>query len=213
MKTKRPRRKSPKALAVISNVSRGLPASLSAAEDNRYPGSYGPPNRVDEGVRLRDVWTAISKRRWMIVLIVMFITTATAVMLARKPDIFLAERTFRLILKPSLGFDFRKRQHYRRHRHRPQLLQYTVADRYKAWIATTGRENPGFLRTIRIFCEHRPTTQPGSVSCAPLVWVERQPQPEPLPKKQTAASCRLIERWRRPVHPTIWKSRPDSSPM
>src|SRR6266853_5570456 len=80
-----------KALAVISNVSRGLPASFSAAEDNRYPGSYGPPNRVDEGVRLRDVWTAISKRRWLVVLIVVFITTATAVMLARKPDIFLAE--------------------------------------------------------------------------------------------------------------------------
>src|SRR6266446_3530864 len=80
-----------RALAVISNVSRGLPASFSAAEENRYPGSYGPPNRVDEGVRLRDVWTAISKRRWLIVLIVVFITTATAVMLARKPDIFLAE--------------------------------------------------------------------------------------------------------------------------
>src|SRR6266446_10952719 len=80
-----------KALAVISNVSRGLPASFSAAEDNRYPGSYGPPNRVDEGVRVRDVWAAISKRRWMIVLIVIVITTATAVMLARKPDIYLSE--------------------------------------------------------------------------------------------------------------------------
>src|SRR5713226_453695 len=79
-----------KALAVISNVSRGLPASYAPAEDTRYPGSYGPPNRVEEGVRLRDVWTAISKRRWMIVLIVVVITTATAVMLARKPDIFLA---------------------------------------------------------------------------------------------------------------------------
>jgi len=80
-----------KALAVISNVSRGLPASYAPAEDTRYPGSYGPPNRVDEGVRLRDVWIAISKRRWMIVLVVLLITTATAVMLARKPDIYLAE--------------------------------------------------------------------------------------------------------------------------
>ena len=80
-----------KALAVISNVSRGLPASYNAAEDNRYPGSYGPPNRVDEGVRLRDVWTAISKRRWLIILIVIVITSVTAVMLARKPDIYLSE--------------------------------------------------------------------------------------------------------------------------
>src|ERR1700682_2949378 len=80
-----------RALAVISNVSRGLPASYNAAEDARYPGSYGPPNRVDEGVRLRDVWTAISKRRWLIVMIVVLITTGTAVMLARKPDIYLAE--------------------------------------------------------------------------------------------------------------------------
>src|SRR6267154_2104870 len=80
-----------KALAVISNVSRGFPVSYNAAEDNRYPGSYGPPNRTDEGVRLRDVWTAISKRRWLIILIVVVITAATAVMLARKPDIFLAE--------------------------------------------------------------------------------------------------------------------------
>lgn len=80
-----------KALAVISNASRGLPASYNPAEDARYPGSYGPPNRVDEGVRLRDVWTAISKRRWMIVLIVVLVTATTAFMLARKPDIYLAE--------------------------------------------------------------------------------------------------------------------------
>src|SRR5258708_2385164 len=80
-----------KALAVISNVSRGLPASYAPAEDARYPGAYGPPNRVDEGVRLRDVWTAISKRRWMIVLIVVLVTATRAVMLARKPDIYLAE--------------------------------------------------------------------------------------------------------------------------
>ena len=80
-----------KALAVISNMSRGLPASFAAPEEARYPGAYGPPNRVDEGVRLRDVWIAISKRRWMIVLIVVLITATTAVMLARKPDIYLAE--------------------------------------------------------------------------------------------------------------------------
>jgi capsular exopolysaccharide synthesis family protein len=40
---------------------------------------------------LRDVWTAISKRRWLIVFIVLLITATTAVMLARKPDIYLAE--------------------------------------------------------------------------------------------------------------------------
>ncbi|HYR76637.1 MAG TPA: polysaccharide biosynthesis tyrosine autokinase [Pyrinomonadaceae bacterium] len=80
-----------RALAVISNVSRGLPASFANAEEARYPGSYGPPNRVDEGVRLRDVWIAISKRRWMIALIVVLVTATTAVMLARKPDIYLAE--------------------------------------------------------------------------------------------------------------------------
>lgn len=80
-----------RALAVISNVSRGLPASFAPTEDARYPNSYGPPNRVEEGVRLRDVWTAISKRRWMIALIVVLVTATTAVMLARKPDIYLAE--------------------------------------------------------------------------------------------------------------------------
>jgi len=42
-------------------------------------------------VRLRDVWTAISKRRWLIILIVIVITSVTAVMLARKPDIYLSE--------------------------------------------------------------------------------------------------------------------------
>ncbi len=42
-------------------------------------------------MRLRDIWTAISKRRWLILFIVMLITTTTAVMLARKPDIYLAE--------------------------------------------------------------------------------------------------------------------------
>jgi polysaccharide biosynthesis transport protein len=80
-----------KALAVISSMSRGLPAAvLPPAENGRYPG-YGPPNRVDEGVRLRDVWVAISKRRWMIVMIVLLVTATTAVMLARKPDIYMAE--------------------------------------------------------------------------------------------------------------------------
>lgn len=79
-----------RALAVISNVSRGLPASYAPAEDAKYP-SYGPPNRADEGVRLRDVWIAISKRRWMIAIIVILVTAVTAVMLARKPDIYLAE--------------------------------------------------------------------------------------------------------------------------
>jgi succinoglycan biosynthesis transport protein ExoP len=80
-----------KALEVISSISRGLQSTaLPPPEIGRYP-DYGPPNRVDEGVRLRDVWTAISKRRWLIVFIVLLVTGITAVMLARKPDIYLAE--------------------------------------------------------------------------------------------------------------------------
>lgn len=80
-----------KALEVISSISRGFPsAALPPPELGRYP-DYGPSNRVDEGVRLRDVWTAISKRRWLIVFIVLLVTGITAVMLARKPDIYLAE--------------------------------------------------------------------------------------------------------------------------
>ncbi|HYJ86799.1 MAG TPA: polysaccharide biosynthesis tyrosine autokinase [Pyrinomonadaceae bacterium] len=78
-----------KALEVISSISRGLPASVPP-EYSRYP-DYGPANRVDQGVRLRDVWSAISKRRWLIVSIVLLVTGITAVMLARKPDIYLAE--------------------------------------------------------------------------------------------------------------------------
>ncbi len=77
----------PNALEVIP---RGLPSEAPSAESSRYP-SYGPPNRIDEGVRLRDVWVAISKRRWLIAFIVLLITATTAVMLARKPDIYLAE--------------------------------------------------------------------------------------------------------------------------
>lgn len=80
----------PNALEVIPSNSGELPSEAPAAESARYP-SYGPPNRIEEGVRLRDVWIAISKRRWLIVFIVLLITTTTAVMLARKPDIYLAE--------------------------------------------------------------------------------------------------------------------------
>ncbi len=80
----------PKALEVIPRNSGGLPLEVPSAESARYP-SYGSPNRIDEGVRLRDVWIAISKRRWLIVFIVLLITATTAVMLARKPDIYLAE--------------------------------------------------------------------------------------------------------------------------
>jgi capsular exopolysaccharide synthesis family protein len=76
------------ALQVISSISRGLPAPV--AEGYGYS-NYGPANRVEEGVRLRDVWLAISKRRWMIMLIALLITATTAVMLARKPDIYMAE--------------------------------------------------------------------------------------------------------------------------
>lgn len=78
-----------KALQVIS-TPRALPATPAPYDSVRYPG-YGPANRVEEGVRLRDVWTAISKRRWLILSIVVLVTATTAVMLARKPDIFLAE--------------------------------------------------------------------------------------------------------------------------
>jgi succinoglycan biosynthesis transport protein ExoP len=78
-----------KALAVINNFSKSL-SVIPAPENGRYAG-YGPPNRPEEGVRLRDVWSAISKRRWMIVLIVILVTAITAVMLARKPDIYSAE--------------------------------------------------------------------------------------------------------------------------
>jgi len=77
------------ALEVISSISRGFPSPVQP-ETNGYL-NYGPPNRGEEGVRLRDIWTAISKRRWLILFIVMLITTTTAVMLARKPDIYLAE--------------------------------------------------------------------------------------------------------------------------
>ncbi|HLO00786.1 MAG TPA: polysaccharide biosynthesis tyrosine autokinase [Pyrinomonadaceae bacterium] len=76
------------ALEVISSISRGLP---SPTHDNNGYANYGPPNRVEEGVRLRDVWVAISKRRWMIILVVLLITTTSALMLARKPDIYMAE--------------------------------------------------------------------------------------------------------------------------
>jgi polysaccharide biosynthesis transport protein len=78
-----------KALAVINNFSKSL-SVMPAPENGRYAG-YGPPNRVEDGVRLRDVWSALSKRRWMIVLIVVLVTSITAVMLARKPDIYSAE--------------------------------------------------------------------------------------------------------------------------
>ena len=79
------------ALEMIPRSSGGLPSGVtSPMESSRYADS-GLPNRVDEGVRLRDVWIAISKRRWLIVSIALLVTATTAVMLARKPDIYLAE--------------------------------------------------------------------------------------------------------------------------
>ena len=43
----------PTALEVIPRNSGGLPLEAAAADSARYPG-YGPSNRIDEGVRLRD---------------------------------------------------------------------------------------------------------------------------------------------------------------
>src|ERR1041385_8661071 len=75
------------ALEVISNWSRAVPTSYEP-EPNGY---YGPSNRVEEGVRLRDVWAAIVKRRWLIAMVVLVITAATTLILARRPDIYMAE--------------------------------------------------------------------------------------------------------------------------
>jgi capsular exopolysaccharide synthesis family protein len=76
-----------KALQVIS--PRPLPTAPTGYDTSRY--GYGPANRVEDGVRLRDIWTAISKRRWLIISIVLLVTATTSVMLARKPDIYMAE--------------------------------------------------------------------------------------------------------------------------
>ncbi len=77
-----------RAFEAFSTISRGLPAH--PPENPKYSG-YGQPNRVDEGVRLRDVWMAISKRRWLIIGIVLFVTATTAFIMARRPDIYMAE--------------------------------------------------------------------------------------------------------------------------
>src|SRR5437870_1143430 len=92
-----------KTLQVISSTSRGLPASPGPYENSRYS-PYGAANRVEEGVRPRDVWTAVSKRRWLIVSIVLLVTATTAVMLARKPDIYLAETSVQVDTEnPAMG--------------------------------------------------------------------------------------------------------------
>src|SRR5206468_7565165 len=83
-----------KALQVISPTSRALPTSPGPYENSRYS-PYGAANRAEEGVRLRDVWTAISKRRWLIVSIVLLVTATTAVMLARKPTFILPKPRFK----------------------------------------------------------------------------------------------------------------------
>lgn len=79
-----------KAFEVFSKLSRGLPSGAPPPDHPRYS-NYGPGNRVDEGVRLRDVWMAISKRRWLIIGIVLVITATTAFIMARRPDIYMAE--------------------------------------------------------------------------------------------------------------------------
>jgi capsular exopolysaccharide synthesis family protein len=92
-----------KALEVISSISRHLPSTAPAPENLRSPG-YDAPQVADEGVRLSDVWTAISKRRWLVVSIVLLVTITTAVFLARKPDIYLAEAGVQVDTEIASGF-------------------------------------------------------------------------------------------------------------
>jgi capsular exopolysaccharide synthesis family protein len=79
-----------RAFEAFSTFSKSLPPQAQPPENPRYAG-YGYPNRAEEGVRLRDVWMAISKRRWLIVGIVMAVTATTAFIMARRPDIYMAE--------------------------------------------------------------------------------------------------------------------------
>src|SRR4051812_7498346 len=76
-----------KAFEVFSTISRGLPPP----PENAKSSSYGSTNRVEDGVRLRDVWMAIRKRCGLIAGIVLVPTAITAVMMAKKPDIYMAE--------------------------------------------------------------------------------------------------------------------------
>lgn len=201
-----------RALAVISNVSRGLPASYAPAEDARYP-SYGPPNRGDEGVRLRDVWIAISKRRWMIAIIVILVTALTAVMLARKPDIYLAETDVQVDTEgPTSGLTSGK----------GNIIVDTGSDPSYFNTQLQIITKPGLLRRVvkTLDLEHNPDFLRAQANdtawqrlYARLVWAVARQWPKRPRKKPRMTNSRLIHRSLRPVPQTIWKRPPGSSPL
>lgn len=56
---------------------------------DRYPGYRG--NYVSEGFQLMDYWRAIRKRLWLVIGIVVLITTLATIYIARKPNIYMAK--------------------------------------------------------------------------------------------------------------------------
>ncbi len=86
----------------IRNPQSSIPSSeltkrepdLTAIEPIQVPGhsyNYGVDTNTEPQIHLLDYWHAIKKRLWLVISIVVLITTLSIIYVARKPDIYRAE--------------------------------------------------------------------------------------------------------------------------
>src|SRR6185436_1662000 len=63
--------------------------------------NYGVDTNADPQIHLLDYWRAIKKRLWLVISIVLLITTLSTIYVARKPDIYQAEARVQVDLENS----------------------------------------------------------------------------------------------------------------
>lgn len=88
-----------KQVAEKVEIERPFDAHLPMENGNRYPGYK--ENFGQEGFQVLDYWRAIRKRLWLVIGIVVLLTTLVAIYVARKPDIFMAHAQVQVNLEQA----------------------------------------------------------------------------------------------------------------
>ena len=88
-----------KQVAEKVEIERPFDAHFPAENGNRYPGYK--ENFGQEGFQILDYWRAIRKRLWLVIGIVVLLTTLVAIYVARKPDIYMAHAQVQVNLEQA----------------------------------------------------------------------------------------------------------------
>ncbi|HEX8686270.1 MAG TPA: Wzz/FepE/Etk N-terminal domain-containing protein, partial [Pyrinomonadaceae bacterium] len=63
--------------------------------------AYGADADAGDGIHLRDYWRAVYKRLWLVVGVVIFVTLAAALYMARQPDVYVSQARVRVNIESA----------------------------------------------------------------------------------------------------------------